>query len=70
MTAPVISQQAPSDTIAMTAPVISQSSTKDTYIVSFTMPDTWSMETLPVPNNNRINIVEQPTMRKAIWTFG
>jgi hypothetical protein len=27
------------------------------------------METLPVPNNDRITIVEQDSLRKAIWRF-
>jgi hypothetical protein len=69
MTAPVLTQKALNEQIAMTAPVLTQSSADDKYLVSFTMPSKWTMETLPVPNNDRITIVEQDSLRKAIWRF-
>ena len=57
MTAPVI--QAPSETIAMTAPVIQQSSeTPGNYVVQFTMPSKYTLDTLPKPNDVRVRLRE------------
>ncbi len=65
MTAPV-SQQ--TEKIAMTAPV---SMTKDSsnYIVQFTMPSQYTKETLPVPNDPRVEIVELPSRRLAVYRY-
>lgn len=54
------SEPVPSEKIPMTAPVISEriaGVVKDgKYIVSFVMPSKYSMETLPVPRDGRIEI--------------
>ena len=64
MTAPVISQKETkeqdevSEKIAMTAPVITQKSSESEYTVSFVMPQWYTLQTLPTPNDSRINIYE------------
>ncbi len=53
MTAPV--QQKENQKIAMTAPVQQQSMGKS-WRMSFVMPSKYSMDSLPVPNNNRVRL--------------
>ena len=53
MTAPV--QQKENQKIAMTAPV-QQQSTGKSWRMSFVMPSKYSMDSLPVPNNNRVRL--------------
>lgn len=55
MTSPVISQQQP-QTIAMTSPVISQKANEWSYNISFLMPKEYSIDTLPIPDDDRITI--------------
>jgi effector-binding domain-containing protein len=58
MTAPVT--RTPSQKIDMTAPVTQTRASDDTWTVSFTMPTSWSMETLPIPNNPDVTLREVP----------
>ena len=53
MTVPVSAGRASGEKIAMTAPVTATQS-GDEYVVSFTMPSGYSMESLPLPNNPRV----------------
>ena len=55
MTTPV--QQKKNQKIAMTAPVQQQSMGKS-WRMSFVMPSKYSMDSLPVPNNNRVRLKE------------
>ena len=55
MTSPV--QQKENQKIAMTAPV-QQQLTGKSWQISFVMPSEYSMESLPVPNNNRVRLKE------------
>lgn len=57
MTAPV--QQQATQKIAMTAPV-TQQTTGTSWSVRFIMPATWTMETLPVPNDSRVTLKPVP----------
>lgn len=66
MTAPVT--QAPREQIAMTAPV-TQSSTGDSWTISFTMPASYTMETLPTPVNSNVRLVPQAARRMAVVRF-
>lgn len=79
MTGPVtqVPQQA-STKIAMTAPVMQapagsdwndQTATEQRWRVAFMMPSQFSIETLPLPNDSRINIKEIPGRRIASVTF-
>ena len=66
MTAPV--QQQASRKIAMTSPTQLQSE-KDSWLVSFVMPSEYSLDTLPKPTNNRINIKRIPSKKFVTITF-
>ena len=57
MTAPVAAQPQ-SEKIAMTAPV--SVTGKGTYTVSFTIPNKYTLDTLPIPNDKRVHFVRTP----------
>ena len=67
MTAPV-TQQA-SEKIAMTAPVTQQSAGDNVWRVRFMMPDTFTKDTLPLPNNPKVKIVTLPSATYAVIRF-
>ncbi len=67
MTAPVT--RTPSQKIDMTAPVTQTPSGEDSWIVSFVMPDKWTMDTLPVPNNEDVTLREVPGEMLATVRF-
>jgi len=54
--------------IEMTAPVISEETERGWYI-SFNMPKQYSKETLPIPNNSEVKIIEVPAEKFAVITF-
>ncbi|ALL15336.1 heme-binding protein [Caulobacter henricii] len=67
MTAPVA--QAPaSQKIAMTAPVTQIQGSK-TWVVRFTMPSAYSLESLPTPNDPRVQLRQLPPTRFAVLQF-
>jgi hypothetical protein len=66
MTVPVTQQQ--SEKIAMTVPVTQQAAGSD-WIVRFIMPVTYTLDTLPVPNDQRVRIVAIPQKRVAAVRF-
>lgn len=72
MTAPVVSQKSPaekvSESIAMTAPVMATTE-GDSQIISFGMPRSYTLETLPTPNDSRVTIVVVPTKKYAVMQF-
>ncbi len=72
MTAPVVSQKQEvgkvSESIAMTAPVIATSE-GDSQIISFGMPKSYTLETLPTPTDPRVKIVMIPTKKYAVMRF-
>jgi hypothetical protein len=63
MTAPVQASQK----IAMTTPVVV--SGDGTFRVAFIMPSAFTLETLPVPNDNRIHFVSLPEHQTAVVRF-
>ena len=67
MTSPVT--QTRSTKIAMTTPVTQSATGSETWDVSFVMPSQWSMETLPLPNNTDVELVEMPARRLAVIRF-
>lgn len=69
MTAPVIEQKAVSEKVAMTAPVIEQEKSVSERIVAFVMPKSYTLETLPAPNNPEIKLIEIPKKRYAALKF-
>lgn len=69
MTAPV-TMQAQSEKIAMTAPVTMQPETETgRWLVHFVMPSSYSLETLPKPNNSAVNLVQMPSRNFAVTIF-
>jgi hypothetical protein len=67
MTAPVA--QAPvNEKIAMTAPV-TQIANAGTWIVRFTMPSAYTLETLPEPNDPKVQLKRLPAERVAVIRF-
>jgi len=63
MTAPV-SQEKSGEKIPMTAPV-GQQAVQDKWAVSFTMPATYTLETLPAPDDPQITLRLVPAWRMA-----
>ena len=72
MTAPVTqtpaTQTAEPIKIAMTAPV-SQTLAAGGYLVQFTMPREFTLETLPEPNNPKVKLREMPAQSYAVLTY-
>jgi hypothetical protein len=69
MTAPVLQEPAASEDIAMTAPVLNEQE-GGAYTVSFIMPSSYTMETLPQPNNDKVKLRAVPKTRFAVLNFG
>ncbi len=74
MTAPV--SQAPSspsqgagETIAMTAPVSQTPASAGTWTIRFTMPRSWTLQTLPAPKDPRVRLLTTPPQRVAVLRF-
>ena len=68
MTAPV-AQQAASEKIAMTAPVAQTKNAAGSWVVRFTMPSAYSLETLPVPDDSRVSLRKIAPARFAVLQF-
>jgi len=66
MTAPV--QQQGKQKIVMTAPGTQQAGS-GVWAVSFVMPKSWTLDTLPVPTNERIKLVPVPARRMIVIRF-
>ena len=69
MTAPVSTQAARSEEIAMTAPVSQAREQGNKWRVRFFMPSKYTLETLPKPNNPAVQIVEVPGETMAVLVF-
>lgn len=67
MTTPVSAKPA-SESIAMTTPV-SATPGPQGWTVSFTMPSTWTMVTLPMANDPRVRLVEVPGATWVVRKF-
>lgn len=68
MTAPVTAQRDISEKISMTAPVLATTQ-GDSHIISFGMPRSYTLETLPKPLDPRVEIVPIPLERIAALKF-
>jgi hypothetical protein len=68
MTAPVVQARPTSETIAMTAPV-TQTGGAGAWVVRFVMPSTYTLETLPTPNDARVRLIPVPAARYAVVRF-
>ena len=67
MTAPVLASLS-SKKISMTAPVIAENNNNE-WSISFVMPKEFTIETLPVPNNQDIKITTLPKEKFAVIVF-
>jgi len=63
MTSPV-TQETSSEKIAMTSPV-AQQSTEGGWMVSFMMPESYTMDTIPIPDDPNVNVRQIPPRRMA-----
>ena len=69
MTAPVNQITIPaSEKIEMTAPVTMNKSSNG-FLVQFTMPKSYTLETLPTPNDKRVQIRQIPTRTVAVFSY-
>jgi hypothetical protein len=68
MTAPVV-QKAESEKISMTAPVVISSNKNKTWTMTFSMPSKFTLETLPVPTDERVKIEKVEEKFVAALTF-
>jgi hypothetical protein len=68
MTAPVVQERSNGQAIAMTAPV-TQAGGEGVWVVRFTMPSTYSLDTLPAPDDARVRLVPVPPQRYGVVRF-
>lgn len=72
MTAPVVAEKGSgkdgSENIAMTAPVVATTE-GGAQTISFGMPRSYTLETLPTPNDPRVQIVMVPAKKYAVLRF-
>lgn len=71
MTAPVVQSKPGSETIAMTAPVIQAAmpDRPEAWTVRFIMPAGFTMDTLPMPDDARVQLLALPPARYAVVMF-
>ena len=73
MTAPVIQESSDKEgqKISMTAPVIQEKGKEDSNsaIISFVMPESFTLDTLPSPSDNRITLREIPAKIVAVLQY-
>ncbi len=67
MTAPVVEQKV-SQSIAMTAPVMATME-GESHTIAFGMPHSYTLATLPTPNDPRVTIVTIPEKKMAVTRF-
>lgn len=68
MAAPV-TQEVPSERINMAVPVTEEKQEDNIHRISFTMPQNYTLETLPEPNDHRIIFKEIKNQRVAVLRF-
>lgn len=68
MTAPVSQSPPTGEKIAMTAPV-SQTGVGEAWVIQFTMPTGYTLDTLPTPNDPRVVLRVTPATRVAVIRF-
>lgn len=70
MTVPVNTEAGVSEKIAMTAPVNTEEEAgSGAYKISFVMPSKYTLETLPEPNDKRVELREVPAHKVAVRRF-
>lgn len=69
MTTPVMERRSASEPIAMTTPVMATIN-GESHIIAFGIPQSYTLETLPTPNDPRVQIVTVPEKKMAVIRFG
>lgn len=69
MTTPVNDIQKQNEKIAMTTPVNDITTGDNLHLIQFTMPDSYTLDTLPTPNDNRVNLREIQPKKKAVLRY-
>jgi hypothetical protein len=69
MTAPVSQAASGSRKIEMTAPVSRSGDDENGWVIRFFMPSSWTMATLPVPDDDRVRLVDVPAETVAVLRF-
>lgn len=70
MAAPVIEEAVnESEKIAMTVPVTEEKTGLHNFRISFTMPSKYTLETLPIPDDERIKFKEIKNQKMAVLKF-
>ena len=72
MTTPVIesAEQTSSEKIAMTVPVLESASDSTNRTIAFVLPSAYSLDTLPLPNNSAVKLIEVKGHKVAVLRFG
>jgi hypothetical protein len=68
MTAPVL-EQSTGEKISMTAPVLETADDNGERIISFVMPSGYSIESLPIPNDKRVEFVVVAGHKSAVLKY-
>lgn len=72
MTTPVLEQKevAASEKIAMTTPVLTTDiGTDGTRTIAFVLPSTYTLDTLPQPNNKHVKLIPVPARKVAVLRY-
>jgi hypothetical protein len=70
MTTPVLESGAPlSEKIAMTTPVLEAEGENNERTIAFVLPSSYTLETLPTPNNDAVTFEAVPARKVAALTF-
>lgn len=69
MTVPVMDTAKTSESIAMTAPVMDTVSSRGKHTVAFTMPSSYTLDTLPKSNNANIRFRKVSLSRRAVLPY-
>lgn len=69
MTTPVVEEAKQSESINMTTPVSSNIDGEE-HTITFVMPKSYTLETLPTPNDPRVQIKDVPERKVAALRFG
>jgi hypothetical protein len=68
MTSPVVERGASSEKIAMTSPVLATTE-GESHVISFGMPRSYTLASLPKPTDARVKIVSMPAQKFAVMRF-
>ncbi|MFT7183779.1 MAG: peptide methionine sulfoxide reductase msrA/msrB [Oceanicoccus sp.] len=70
MTTPVINSEDLSEKVAMTTPVInSEDLDSETQVIAFVVPSSYTIDTLPTPNNEEVTLREVEGQKVAVLKF-